>query len=163
MRRLCLAAAAWMAAATLIGQELPDLLVSEQILRAKVEGVDELGRLRLAAGDRKLDLRLDAIDFPETGDELREHAYKLLTDRLLGRTVELRLRTPEPGERWAGLALVEGADPRIELVRSGLARYCPRNRREPELELAARSAGGEGVGIWAEGRGGELPACTEAK
>ena len=147
---------------TVIAQD-PFILISEEVFFAKVVQVSQTGTLHLTSDGRKLELRLASIRLPERESSIREKADKLLRHRLVGRSVEVHLRTyGSRGEAWTGYTLLNELDPRLELVAEGFARYCPRYLQEPELERGQTGAKAAARGIWSEEQRDDLPQCEEA-
>ena len=151
------------AAAALTAQEPHFILLGEQVLSVKVLAVRPNGAVVLDSAERKLELRLADIRLPETGSPAREAAAKLLEKRLLGKLAAAHVRgLGSPGEPWTGYLVVDEVDVRIELVRRGLARYCPTNMRELGLAEAEQEARSARRGVWAQRRVGRAPACAAA-
>lgn len=163
VRSLGLGLVLWAAAALLAAQEPHFMLLGEQILRARVSAIRPGGVVALVGDGRKLELRLADVRLPAAGSPFGAEAETLLEQRLLGRSVEARLRGSEaPGEPWRGYLVVGGGDIRLELVQRGLARHCPGSLREVPLEAAQQAARSARRGIWGQPQHDAGTGCERA-
>jgi endonuclease YncB( thermonuclease family) len=94
---------------------------------------------------------LVGIDSPELGQEYGDKAKKFLEKLILEKNVVVKLMGKD---RWGNyLAIVtigDKTDPRIELLKEGLAWTAERNPI-PELEIHRTRAQEKGRGLWKEG------------
>ncbi len=117
----------------------------EQVLRVK-----DGDSLVVDSGGHRVDVRLAAIDAPESNQPSGDEARSALSSLVSGKEVELRLVGGDAYRRVVAHVLVDGVDVNAEMVRRGLA-WVPRDYDPPphllRQEDEARAAG---VGLWAE-------------
>ena len=138
-------------------------LIGEEVVRARVVALRPSGTLAVSFNGTEEELRLDSIRLPSQKSSSRNEADVLLRNRLLGKSVEVHIRTGRNrDEIWLGYALHDGSDVRLELVAKGLAMYCRDRRRETEFEVRDQQAREAGKGIWAKDEEDVLPRCEDA-
>ena len=132
----------------------------QEIFSAQVAGIRPGGMIQVTSHGKRWDLRLACIRLPEESSGAGRKAKELLTERLMGKFVEVHIwRYTGDGEIAEGYALFEGVDIRLELTEKGLARYCPGHPDEPALEKAEKAAKAGSLGIWSDQEKGVLPLC----
>ena len=134
-------------------------LIGEVVSTARVVALLPSGTLAISLDGLAAELRLADIALPSAESDARKRADELVRNRLVGRSVHVHLRGSPEDETWAGFTTDDGNDARLELVRRGLARYCPGGRREGALVRGEERARAGGGGIWAAGQEAYLPRC----
>ncbi len=123
-------------------------VLAEQHLSGKVTAVIDGNTIELAADDKDTyKISLQGIDCPEIGQEFADKAKKLLEKILLDKTVTVDIKGKD---RWGvrlGVVLVQGTDPRVELLKEGLA-WTAEVNPNTELEEIKEKAREKGKGLW---------------
>ena len=92
---------------------------------------------------------LAGVDSPELTQEYGDKAKKFL-DKFLGdKEVEFQIRGKDRWGNYLAVVLVDGDDPRIGLLKEGLAWTSEKNP-DPELENHRLTAQEKGKGLWKE-------------
>jgi endonuclease YncB( thermonuclease family) len=148
VRLLCLALV--FVGSSALGQEPGLHAIAEEVWPGQVTQVRSADSLVVVYGGTSHQFRLEGIrvvpDFPVQGDV----AAKMLRERLVGKSVQIRVRGyVEGGKVPVGLILlVGGADARVDMITQGLVAYCPRYVIEAKLQEAQRRAREAGRGLW---------------
>jgi micrococcal nuclease len=92
---------------------------------------------------------LAGIDCPELTQEYGEKAKKFLDRALAGEEVEFQIQGKDRWGNYLAIVTIKGEDPRIDLLKEGLAWTSERNP-DPELESYRVIAQEKGKGLWKE-------------
>ena len=125
-------------------------VIAQDELTGKVISVLDGNTLEVATGSNEnYKLVLAGIDSPELTQEYGDKAKKFL-DRLLGdKEVEFQIRGKDRWGNHLAVVLVDGVDPRVALLKEGLAWTAEKNP-DPELENHRLTAQEKGKGLWKE-------------
>jgi micrococcal nuclease len=125
------------------------LLMKEEVFTAVVRQIVDGDSLVVREGQQNIHIYLDGIDAPELAQTGGAEAKAFLDEFAQGQNVIVHLRRRGRGSE-EGLARVDlrGMDLSVELVRRGLAWYCPRQVDDAGLVAAERSAQEAKRGIW---------------
>jgi endonuclease YncB( thermonuclease family) len=113
----------------------------------------------LAAGDRRVRIRLEGIDSPERGEPFSNVARTFTRQLAFDKTVQVKVHDVDRYGRLVARVTSEGKDLSLELVTAGLARHYTVFSFDPKLEAAQRLAQQERRGMWKDGA---PPARTSA-
>ena len=93
-------------------------------LRLKVVGVHDGDTITGLDKDQKqFKIRLDAIDAPELGMAFGQASRKALSEKVLGKQVEVIVKTKDRYGRTVGHVLLEKRDMNLEMIEEGMACY----------------------------------------
>lgn len=123
--------------------------LAQQELKGKVVEVIDGNTISVLfpSGERTTYL-LAGIDSPELGQEFGDQSRKLLEKLILNKEVSLTTQGKDRKGVWIALVLTEdNKDPRVELLRQGLAWTAERNP-DQELEAYRKFAMEKGKGLW---------------
>lgn len=143
------------AAAVLLGV-LVGGSVAQGVLIGRVVRVHDGDSVTLQQGDRRVTLRLAAVDAPELAQPHGEEARKALHACAFGRPVMVRAQGPDRHGRVVGQLESGGRDCALVLIEAGLAwHYKAYEREQPLADRAAyaaaeRNARRRGIGLWSE-------------
>lgn len=134
------------------------VLVQEEIFDARVVRVASGDSLTVEYEHVARDLQFEAVLLPED-PKLRAAAADLVRQHVLGKRVRVHVTGYlQEGKVPVGWVALGKDDIRCDLLRAGLAVYCPRYAEGPRLEAAERDAKAEKRGLWADrGRAGPRP------
>jgi endonuclease YncB( thermonuclease family) len=90
-----------------------------------------------------------SIDCPEMGQEFGEKAKMLLEKLVLNKSVNAEIQGKDRWGNRLGIVLIDGKDPREELLEQGLAWTAERNPIE-SLEAIKEKSKQRGTGLWKE-------------
>jgi micrococcal nuclease len=117
-------------------------------IAGKVISVIDGNTIEVVSDGETYRILLHGIDCPELGQNYGDEAKQRLEKMLLDKTVAVRI---EGKDRWGtrlGVIVVNGIeDPRVELLKEGLAWTSERNPVE-ELEAVKEKARESGKGLW---------------
>ena len=97
---------------------------------------------------KQFKIRLDAIDAPELGMAFGQASRKALSEKVLGKQVEVIVKTKDRYGRTVGHVLLDKRDMNLEMLEEGMAwhyAHYDHNKRLAEAETEAR---GNRVGLW---------------
>jgi micrococcal nuclease len=92
---------------------------------------------------------LFGIDSPELGQEFGEKAKRFLTKLILDKNVSVQVQGKDRLGNRLGIILIDGKDPRAQLLQEGLAWTAERQPIQ-ELETIKEKAKEKGKGLWKE-------------
>lgn len=92
---------------------------------------------------------LAGVDCPELTQEFGEEAKKCTEKMLLKKEVTVRFQGKDRKGNYIAVILKDGVDPRIELLKEGLA-WTAEKDPAPELESYCKIAKEKGKGLWKE-------------
>ena len=129
----------------------PLLLMKEEVFTATVREVVDGDSLLVKEGPQNIRIHLDGIDAPELAQAVGAEAKTALGNLVDGQTITVRLRRRGRGGEEA-LARVDsrGVDLSVELLRRGMAWYCPRQVDDAEMVAAEKSAREAKRGVWSD-------------
>lgn len=104
----------------------------------------------ISSEDETFKFVLSGIDCPELNQEFGDEAKKHLEKILKGKEVKLIIESKDRlGNRVGSILLEKGPDPRIELLKRGLAWTQERNPQQ-EFESLRMEAQSKKVGLWGQ-------------
>jgi micrococcal nuclease len=92
---------------------------------------------------------LAGIDCPEIGQEFGDKAKKFLEKIILNKSVSVKLQGKDRWGNYLGVVLADDDDPRVKLLKEGLAWTAEKNPSE-DLEPLRQWAEQKGKGLWKE-------------
>ena len=138
MKITFLVALMWIAGSTLAQNEVS----------GKVVNVIDGNTLEIIGADQQRQkLSLFGIDCPEPGQDYADKAKKLLEKLLLNENVSVQIKGKDRWGNYLAIVVKENTDPRIELLKEGLAWTTEKNPI-PELEEYRIKAKEKERGIW---------------
>lgn len=90
---------------------------------------------------------LKGIDSPEYGQRFSDESRRLLEHLLLGKRVVVEIHGKDRHGNRLAVVRINGVDPRLELVKQGLAWTL---EGDPELQAVREEAKAQGKGLWQE-------------
>jgi micrococcal nuclease len=105
----------------------------------------------VAAGDRRVRIRLEGIDSPEQGEPFSNVARTFTRQLAFDRTVQVKVHDVDRYGRLVARVTSEGKDLSLELVTAGLATHYTVFSFDPKLEAAQRQAQQGRRGMWKDG------------
>lgn len=136
-----------------IGFALLGLLLSSMVLRAevisgKVVAVLDGNTLEVFTSENETyKILLYGIDCPELGQEFGERAKMFLEKLILNKSVNAEIQGKDRWGNRLAVVLIDGKDPREELLQEGLAWTAERNPIET-FESIKEKAKQKGKGLW---------------
>jgi micrococcal nuclease len=103
----------------------------------------------ITAANESYKIVFAGIDCPELTQEYGDKAKQFLERTLLNRQVECQLQGKDRWGNYIAVVTTNGEDPRIELLKQGLAWTSERNPH-PDLEELRVIARAKGKGLWKE-------------
>ena len=97
---------------------------------------------------KQFKIRLDAIDAPELGMAFGQASRKALSEKVLGKQVEVIVKTKDRYGRTVGHVLLDKRDMNLEMIEEGMAwhyAHYDHNKRLAEAEGEARR---NRIGLW---------------
>jgi micrococcal nuclease len=92
---------------------------------------------------------LQGIDCPEIGQEFGDKAKEYLQQLLLDKPVTVEMKGKDRWGNRLGVVLINGDDPRSELLKAGLA-WTSEVNPDPQFEGLKDQAREKGMGLWKE-------------
>lgn len=136
-----------------VGFALLGLLLSSMVLRAevisgKVVAVLDGNTLEVFTSENETyKILLYGIDCPELGQEFGERAKMFLEKLVLNKSVNAEIQGKDRWGNRLAVVLIDGKDPREELLQEGLAWTAERNPIET-FESIKEKAKQKGKGLW---------------
>lgn len=136
-----------------VGFALLGLLLSSMVLRAevisgKVVAVLDGNTLEVFTSENETyKILLYGIDCPELGQEFGERAKMFLEKLVLNKSVNAEIQGKDRWGNRLAIVLIDGKDPREELLQEGLAWTAERNPIET-FESIKEKAKQKGKGLW---------------
>ena len=120
-------------------------------ISGKVIAVTDGNTIEVSTSDNEvLKILLADIDSPELGQEFGDEAKKFLEKEVLKKNVVVQLQGKDRHGNHLAIVLINGkADPRVELLKRGLAWTSEKNPPE-ELEAYRLEAKSKGKGLWSQ-------------
>ena len=120
---------------------------SDQVT-AKVVSVIDGNTLEIVGDDHeKRKIMLAGIDSPELTQEYGEKARKFLEKMMLEKSVTVQITGKDRTGTPLAVVMIQNKDPRLELLKEGLAWTAERNPL-PDLEEVRAKAQEKGKGLW---------------
>lgn len=125
------------------------------MLEGRVVGVSDGDTVTvLDASNTSYKIRLLGIDAPEKAQDFGKVAKQVLSDRIFGKQVRVRVKSKDRYGRTLGTVLLDGADINLNMLKEGLAwhykhyadsQFPGDTERYARAEVAARNAR---AGLW---------------
>ena len=120
-------------------------------LYLKVVGVHDGDTITGLDKDQKqFKIRLDAIDAPELGMAFGQASRKALSEKVLGKQVEVIVKTKDRYGRTVGHVLLEKRDMNLEMIEEGMAWHYAHYDHNKRLAEAEQEARGDRIGLWSD-------------
>jgi micrococcal nuclease len=117
---------------------------SDRKIVGRVVGVTDGDTITVLDENKKrIKVRLDAIDAPESGQAFGQAAKRALSDMVFGKDVVVIKKKEDRWGRTIGHVIVDGVDTNLAMLAAGAAwhyRHFDQNRRLAEAEREAREA-----------------------
>ena len=97
---------------------------------------------------KQFKIRLDAIDAPELGMAFGQASRKALSEKVLGKQVEVIVKTKDRYGRTVGHVLLDKRDMNLEMLEEGMAWHYAHYDHNKRLAEAEQEARGNRVGLW---------------
>jgi len=128
-------------------------------MAARVDSIVDGDTVHVQLADgRKLTVRLDGVDTPETGEPFAAQARNATRVLLFDRQVQLTVTDVDRYDRLVGRVRLGTTDASVELVNAGLACHFTRYSADPVLAAAQLAAKDAHRGFWAVGV--QKPQCV---
>lgn len=122
--------------------------LANDVVVARVVSVIDGNTLEIRGEDNEIKkLILAGIDSPELTQEFGEKAKKLLEKLALEKEVTVQITGRDRTGTSIGIVIIENKDPRLELLKEGLAWTSEKNPL-PDLETIRQRAQQKGKGLW---------------
>ena len=120
-------------------------------LLLKVVGVHDGDTITGLDEDQKqFKIRLDAIDAPELGMAFGQASRKALSEKVLGKQVEVIVKTKDRYGRTVGHVLLDKRDMNLEMIEEGMAWHYAHYDHNKRLAAAEGEARGNRIGLWSD-------------
>ena len=120
-------------------------------LYLKVVGVHDGDTITGLDEDQKqFKIRLDAIDAPELGMAFGQASRKALSEKVLGKQVEVIVKTKDRYGRTVGHVLLDKRDVNLEMIEEGMAWHYTHYDHNKRLAEAEQEARGDRIGLWSD-------------
>ena len=120
-------------------------------LRLKIVGVHDGDTITGLDEDQKqFKIRLDAIDAPELGMAFGQASRKALSEKVLGKQVEVIVKTKDRYGRTVGHVLLDKRDMNLEMIEEGMAWHYAHYDHNKRLAAAEGEARGNRIGLWSD-------------
>lgn len=134
----------------LLGLLLSSMILKAEVISGKVVAVIDGNTLEVFTPENETyKILLYGIDCPEMGQEFGEKAKMLLEKLVLNKSVNAEIQGKDRWGNRLGIVLIDGKDPREELLEQGLAWTAERNPIE-SLEAIKEKSKQRGTGLWKE-------------
>ena len=117
---------------------------------AKCVGVTDGDTITVLRGSEQIDIRLERIDCPETGDAISQQAKQFTSSLVLGKTVKIVPKNTDPYGRTVARVHVGDIDVGRALLAAGLAWHATEFSSDRELAQIESEAKAAGIGVWSE-------------
>lgn len=134
----------------LLGLLLSSVMLRAEVIAGKVVTVIDGNTLEVFTPENETyKILLFGIDCPELGQEYGEKAKRYLEKLILNKEVSVEIQGKDRWGNRLGIILIEGVDPREELLEQGLAWTAERNPIAT-FELIKEKSKEKGKGLWKE-------------
>lgn len=128
---------------------VPQHTESHHNLHLKIVSVHDGDTITGLDEDQKqFKIRLDAIDAPELGMAFGQASRKALSEKVLGKQVEVIVKTKDRYGRTVGHVLLDKRDMNLEMIEAGMAWHYAHYDHNKRLAEAEQEARGNRVGLW---------------
>jgi micrococcal nuclease len=134
----------------ILGLLLSSMVWAREVISGKVLTVIDGNTLEVTTTENETyKILLFGIDSPELGQEFGEKAKRYLEKLILDKNVSVEIQGKDRLGNRLGIILIEGEDPRMQLLQEGLAWT---SERQPiqEFETIKEKAREKGKGLWKE-------------
>ena len=130
---------------------VPQHTESHAHLHLKIVGVHDGDTITGLDEDQKqFKIRLDAIDAPELGMAFGQASRKALSEKVLGKQVEVIVKTKDRYGRTVGHVLLDKRDMNLEMIEEGMAWHYAHYDHNKRLAAAEGEARGNRIGLWSD-------------
>lgn len=134
----------------LLGLLLSSVMLRAELIAGKVVTVIDGNTLEVFTPENETyKVLLFGIDCPELGQEYGEKAKQYLEKLILNKEVSVEIQGKDRWGNRLGIILIEGVDPREELLKEGLAWTSEKNPIE-SFEAIKEKSKVKGKGLWEE-------------
>jgi micrococcal nuclease len=134
----------------ILGLLLSSLVWANEMISGKVVTVIDGNTLEVFTSEKETyKILLFGVDSPELGQEFGDKAKRYLEKLILDKNVTIEIQGKDRLGNRLGIILIEGEDPRMQLLEEGLAWT---SERQPiqEFETIKEKAREKGKGLWKE-------------
>jgi micrococcal nuclease len=132
----------------LLGLLLSSMVLRAEVISGKVVAVLDGNTLEVFTSENETyKILLYGIDCPELGQEFGERAKMFLEKLVLNKSVNAEIQGKDRWGNRLAIVLIDGKDPREELLQEGLAWTAERNPIET-FESMKEKAKQKGKGLW---------------
>ncbi len=134
----------------ILGLFLSSMLWAKEVITGKVVTVIDGNTLEVYTNENETyKILLFGIDSPELGQEYGEKAKRLLEKLILDKNVSVEIQGKDRWGNRLGIILIDGKDPREQLLEEGLAWTAERQPIQ-EFEEIKEKARQKNRGLWKE-------------
>lgn len=134
----------------LLGLLLSGMVWAKEMIAGRVITIVDGNTLEVYTPENETyKILLFGIDCPELGQEYGEKAKQLLEELILNKNVSVEIQGKDRWGNRLGIILIEGVDPREELLQKGLAWTSERNPIEA-FEIMKEKSKEKRKGLWRE-------------
>ena len=138
------------AGVVILGLLLSSVVWAEEMISGKVVTVIDGNTLEVYTSDNETyKILLYGIDSPELGQEYGEKAKRFLEKLILEKNVSVQIQGKDRWGNRLGIILIDGEDPREQLLEQGLA-WTSEKQLIEEFEVIKEKARDKGKGLWKE-------------
>ncbi|MFM9839170.1 MAG: thermonuclease family protein [Cyclobacteriaceae bacterium] len=134
----------------ILGLLMSSMVWAREVISGKVLTVIDGNTLEVTTTENEIyKILLFGIDSPELGQEFGEKAKRYLEKLILDKNVSVEIQGKDRLGNRLGIILIEGEDPRMQLLQEGLAWTAERQPIQ-EFETIKEKAREKGKGLWKE-------------
>jgi micrococcal nuclease len=134
----------------ILGLLMSSMVWAREVISGKVLTVIDGNTLEVTTTENEIyKILLFGIDSPELGQEFGEKAKRYLEKLILDKNVSVEIQGKDRFGNRLGIILIEGEDPRLQLLQEGLAWTAERQPIQ-EFETIKEKAREKGKGLWKE-------------
>ncbi len=134
----------------ILGLLMSSVLWAEEMISGKVVTVIDGNTLEVYTNDNETyKILLYGIDSPELGQEYGDKAKRFLEKLILEKNVSVQIQGKDRWGNRLGIILIDGEDPREQLLEQGLA-WTSEKQLIEEFEAIKEKARDKGKGLWKE-------------
>jgi micrococcal nuclease len=134
----------------ILGLLMSSMVWAREVISGKVLTVIDGNTLEVTTTENEIyKILLFGIDSPELGQEFGEKAKRYLEKLILDKNVNVEIQGKDRLGNRLGIILIEGEDPRMQLLQEGLAWTAERQPIQ-EFETIKEKAREKGKGLWKE-------------
>lgn len=142
---------------SLVASGLTSIAVAATTLIGRVVGVTDGDTITVLVDQQQVRVRLTEIDTPEKAQPWGTRANQALSEKVFGKTVEVRSEGTDRYGRTLGRVYVDGRDVNREMVREGNAWVYRQYMKDESLLTDEEYARVNGLGLWSLPEAQQVP------